>query len=310
MFPTTLLADPILLRPRPRAQRVTIRPLRAAPSRPPLAAAAVAALVVGVLAFLQVWPPFATVMSASMAPTIKTGDMVVLQRLHAPARVGDIVAVSVPDDARARYGYPPVVIHRVVSIGADGQVRTQGDARPEPDPFTVPRTALTTKVIAHIPAGGRVLAFFHSAPGLLWLAVGALLFFGLPLLERQRETRRRDDGANDELRTQLDAIAAELSLLRADHQREQAELQHRLEAAQHEAAATVAARLESIERAIVSPPAPAPRRRPTPPHAGRWDAPPAGLASAPGWASRPVAARRFQRAPGRLVAASALSGRG
>jgi signal peptidase I len=311
MLPTTLLADPILLRPRPRAPRVTIRLARAVPQRGSLAIAALVAMVAGALAFLQVWPPLATVMSASMAPTIKTGDMVVLQRLHGPARIGDVVAVSVPDEARSRYGYPPVVIHRVVSIAPDGTVRTKGDARPDPDPFTVPRTALTTKVIAHIPAGGRVLAFFHSGPGLLWLAFGALLFVGLPLLDRQRDSRRRDDDTDDELRKRLETIAAELTLLRADHLREQAELQRRLEAAQHEAAAPLAARLESIERALTTPapPAPKPRPAPLPAYAGRWDAPPpAALSQGPGWAARPVAAKRFQRAPGRLVAASALAG--
>src|SRR5689334_9851923 len=71
-------------------------------------AAAVVVLIVTGLGVLRVWPPFAVVMSGSMAPTINTGDMVVLQRLHSPARVGQVVAVSVPDDARSRYGYPPV----------------------------------------------------------------------------------------------------------------------------------------------------------------------------------------------------------
>src|SRR5262249_27992826 len=111
------------------------------------------------LAFLRVWPPLATVMSGSMAPTINTGDMVVLQRLDHPARVGDIVVVNVPDDARSRYGYPPVVIHRIVRIAGDGTVTTKGDARKEPDPFTVPRRAIGAHVVARVPGGGRVAAF-------------------------------------------------------------------------------------------------------------------------------------------------------
>ncbi len=252
MHPTTLLAHHGLVPlPRPAGRPRTAaaprrRPLRAAPRivgepravrrwltlRPRLSsvgtawrAAAVAlvlALAVGGLGGLRVWPPFAVVMSGSMAPTINTGDLIVLERLRAPARIGEVVAVDVPDAARARYGYPPVVIHRVHTITPDGQIRTKGDARPQPDPFTVPRTAVDTKVIARIPSGGRVLAFFHSAPGLLWLAFGGLLFLGLPLLEHQREGRRREVYASADLHDQLAAVTAELACLRAEQARSRA----------------------------------------------------------------------------------------
>ena len=73
-------------------------------------------------------------MSGSMAPTIDTGDVVLLKRLDAPARVGDIVSVSVPEEARARFGYPPVVIHRIVAIAPDGAVHDQGRRPPEARP--------------------------------------------------------------------------------------------------------------------------------------------------------------------------------
>jgi signal peptidase I len=188
--PTTLLADPSLGFPRAR-----IRAARWAPARPRPAKVswrwflAVAALFVAFagLAFLRVWPPFATVMSASMSPTINTGDMVVLQRLSRPARVGDIAVINVPDDARSRYGYPPVVIHRIVRISADGTVTTKGDARKDPDPFTVPRRAIGAHVIAHVPGGGRIGAFLTSPLGVIWLGGGALMLIGLPLLERRRD---------------------------------------------------------------------------------------------------------------------------
>ena len=100
------------------------------------------AVAIGGLTYLRVWPPLATVMSASMSPTIKTGDIVVLKKLEGPAQIGDIVAISVPENIRTRYGYPPVIIHRVVSIDADDVVTTKGDAYKEADPFDVPRSAL------------------------------------------------------------------------------------------------------------------------------------------------------------------------
>ena len=84
-----------------------------------------------------------------------------------------------------------MVIHRVVAIAPDGTVTTKGDAKEKIDPFTVPRTAIDTRVLTHIPAAGQAFGFLGSTLGLLWLAGGAALLFGLPLLERYRESQRR-----------------------------------------------------------------------------------------------------------------------
>ena len=54
-------------------------------------------------------------------------------------------------------------------------VTTKGDAYKKADPFDVPSSALSTKVVATVPAAGRVFAFLGSTLGLLWLAGGALL---------------------------------------------------------------------------------------------------------------------------------------
>ena len=107
-----------------------------------------------------------------------------------------------------------MIIHRVVSIDADDVVTTKGDAYKEADPFDVPRSALTTKVVATVPAAGRALAFLGSGLGLVWLAGGVLLFVGMPLLERQRETRRREDGDRESLQATLHGVTQELALLR------------------------------------------------------------------------------------------------
>src|SRR5437868_1935400 len=60
---------------------------------------ALAAIAAG-LVYLGSWPPLAVVESGSMAPTIDTGDVVVLKRLDRAPRVGDVVAVDVPEEAR------------------------------------------------------------------------------------------------------------------------------------------------------------------------------------------------------------------
>jgi signal peptidase I len=185
--------------------------------KPLLAATAlvVAAVAVGGLLYLRTWPPLATVMSASMTPTIKTGDVVLLGRLDRPARVGDIVEVSVPDDARNRYGYPPVVIHRIVAITPGGQVQTKGDARQQKDPFTVSRKSLSARVVATIPAAGRIFAFLVSPLGLIWLIGGGVLLFGMPLFENRRDHHQREQQTLEEMRRELQAMSAELRALTA-----------------------------------------------------------------------------------------------
>src|SRR4051794_27278359 len=172
-----------------------------------IALGALAMLVAGALGYLRTWPPLATVMSASMSPTINTGDMVILRRLGRPARAGDVVMIHVPDDARTRYGYPPVVIHRVVTVAPDGTLRTKGDARHEPDPFTVPRAAVTTSVVGHLPAAGQALGFLGSGLGLLWLASGGALFLAMPLVERHRESQRRGEQDREAL---VDSLRAQI----------------------------------------------------------------------------------------------------
>ncbi len=284
---------------RARPARASVRARRKKVSWGWLAVVAALFAAFAGLAFLRVWPPLATVMSASMAPTIDTGDMVMLQRLDRPARVGDIVVVNVPDEARSRYGYPPVVIHRVVRIGADDAVSTKGDARKEPDPFTVPRRALGAHVIGRVPSGGRIVAFLTSPLGLLWLAGGAVLLIGMPLLERRREGQRtvadelaalREDRAaadarcdmlSHELRTVTEALTAHLAQLPAQ-----------LEAAVAAAAPTRAPQPPAPQRPAEA--APEPRTPAAPPRIA--------LAGARVWAAAPapaafLAARVFPPLP-------------
>jgi signal peptidase I len=183
----------------------------------PVRTAAVVAVLGGIgfgLGYLGSWPPVATVMSGSMSPTIKTGDVVVFKRLGRAAGVGDVVKVDVPDSARTRYGYPPVVIHRIVRLNSDGTVTTKGDARKTPDPFTVKRDSLSTHVVFDIPAAGRVVAFLMSPLGLLWIAGGVAMFFVLPLFERRQEAVEAEQATLAAVQAELATISGELARLR------------------------------------------------------------------------------------------------
>lgn len=139
------------------------------------------------LALLRTWPPLDVVMTGSMEPTIKVGDVVVMGRLDRPAEVGDIVAVHPPQSIQHNLNYPPTVIHRIVKIDPGGKVYTKGDARKQRDPFTEPRDAIKTHVVATIPGVGRIVAFFTSPLGLIWVGLGLLLFVLLPYFELRRD---------------------------------------------------------------------------------------------------------------------------
>src|SRR5215213_3614759 len=128
MPPTRLLADPAIRIAGLRAPSIhRVEPGESEPAGSRwLVLATLLMLVVGAVGYLGTLQPLATVMSASMSPTIDTGDIVVLKHLRTPAQVGDVVKVNVPDEARTRYGYPTVVIHRVLRIAPDGRVTTKG----------------------------------------------------------------------------------------------------------------------------------------------------------------------------------------
>jgi signal peptidase I len=114
-----------------------------------------------------------TVMSGSMEPTIKTGDVVVAREI-APldAHVGDIVSFRDPE----RQGL--LVTHRVRSMERTGDkvvFVTKGDANNASERWRVGTDEKISRTMYRIPAVGRVLAFSHTRPGILVLVLLPLL---------------------------------------------------------------------------------------------------------------------------------------
>ncbi|MBU3967199.1 MAG: signal peptidase I [Euryarchaeota archaeon] len=72
---------------------------------------------------------FSVVVSDSMNPALKKGDLILMQNIYAKPDTGDIITVKVPDMRLP-------VMHRVVSI-SDSGLRTKGDANPTVDPWIV-----------------------------------------------------------------------------------------------------------------------------------------------------------------------------
>jgi signal peptidase I len=153
-----------------------------------VACVAVVGGLVGSVLYLRTFPPAATVMSSSMEPAIDVGDVVILRSLRGPPEIGDVVSFDVGQEAQDKADYPPTVIHRVVEVDLEAEtVRTQGDSMSNPDPFTVPFSAIHGEVVLTIPLAGRLLGFFASPFGLLWIGIGLLLLVVLPFYDLHRE---------------------------------------------------------------------------------------------------------------------------
>jgi signal peptidase I len=120
------------------------------------------------------------VKSGSMEPTISTGGMVLVRTVPADQiQVGDVVAVSRPDNTR--------VTHRVVAVihqGVTAQLTLKGDANEDPDPQPVVVDS-AGKLVLSVPSIGRVSAFFASAKG--GFVLGCLFTaFALPVMRGRR----------------------------------------------------------------------------------------------------------------------------
>ncbi len=143
----------------------------------------VAGAVAGTVALVTVpriagFTPF-TILTGSMSPAYRVGDVVIDERIPpASARPGDVVTFTDPQ----RRG--KTVTHRVQRLTRDGaQVRftTKGDANNTAETWSVPAGGSIGRVRMHVPKIGWALQWAHSREGRLGLiAIPAAL---LALLE-------------------------------------------------------------------------------------------------------------------------------
>ena len=107
------------------------------------------------------------VVTDSMSPTIKGGDMVI-DRKTAPedVKVGDIISFFDPTNARNEI----VITHRVVRIEEEnGSYRyfTKGDANNTEDGVPVPDSRLVGVYRVTIPLLGKIVLFMRTPAGIL-----------------------------------------------------------------------------------------------------------------------------------------------
>ena len=94
------------------------------------------------------------VAGGSMRPCLFPGDLVIVE-LRSPVVRNQVALLRSP-----RHG---LVLHRVVSTGADGSVRTRGDANPIADFDSLPASAVVGPVVVVAPVGRLVERWRGSA---------------------------------------------------------------------------------------------------------------------------------------------------
>jgi signal peptidase len=123
-----------------------------------------------------------TVMSGSMEPAIRTGDIVVTRSIHPlKARVGDVVTFHDP----SRGGR--LVTHRVRRLqvtGAAVEFETKGDANNTAERWAVPTGGRIGRVVYRMPQFGYVLHRVSAPPARLALVGLPSVLFGAWALVR------------------------------------------------------------------------------------------------------------------------------
>ena len=106
----------------------------------------------------------------SMQPTLRGGDLVVVQR-KSTYRVGDIVAYHIPDGLfRGRR-----IIHRIVGGDPVHGFVLRGDNNADDDLWNPRQGDIEGKLWKRLPAAGRVVAFAR-APAVLAAVAGGFVF--------------------------------------------------------------------------------------------------------------------------------------
>jgi signal peptidase I len=117
-----------------------------------------------------------TVMSGSMTPTIRTGDVVIAMPIEPlDVRPGDIVSFNDPGRGGA------LVTHRVRHMrrhGARVDFITRGDANTGVEKWSVRADHRISRTVLRLPKLGRPLVFARTRTGLLTLVLVPLLLLG------------------------------------------------------------------------------------------------------------------------------------
>lgn len=142
----------------------------------------------------------------SMTGSISRGSVVLEEVVPvSDLRVGDVITYLPPADS----GVSNLVTHRIVAIRGD-ELRTQGDANPDRDPWTFRLTAATQpRVVMDVPLVGWVfLALQERQVRMLAIGVPAGLVALLSLAQLVGALRRRPDSETPEVAVEGTPVVA------------------------------------------------------------------------------------------------------
>jgi signal peptidase I len=139
------------------------------------------------------WQPHAIV-SGSMEPTIRTGDVVLTRPADHPVDPGRVITFADP----ARPGV--LITHRVIAVDEAGHYRTQGDANADEDSTPVPPDLVRGSGRLLVPLAGLPLLWASDQPLLFGAFVVAalaalLVVVGLPAVTPRVDAPGTDDTA-------------------------------------------------------------------------------------------------------------------
>lgn len=149
------------------------------------------------------------VLTDSMHPQIKSGDLIICQKIDADkVKVGDVISFFDPEGNGTS-----VVTHAVIEILEDGSFRTQGTNNNTADALPVPVENLVGIYRSRIGGIGNVALFLQSTPGLIiCIVVPIALLVGYYLLRRRKYDKARQQDT--------EALLAELQELRAQQKKD------------------------------------------------------------------------------------------
>lgn len=148
------------------------------------------------------------VLSPSMDPAIKEGDLVIVKSVDASEiKVNDVISFFDPDSKQGS-----VLTHRVVSVNqsASGVISfvTKGDANISEDPSPAPADSLIGVYRFRIPGAGKVAMFLQTTPGyIVSVALPLILLIAYELIRRRKHDKAKE--------ADTQALLAELEALRA-----------------------------------------------------------------------------------------------
>ena len=136
-----------------------------------------------VLPVVAGWRPV-TVTSASMAPRIRPGDVVMYDPSVRRPPPGAVVVFHQPDGRG-------LLTHRVESVDAHGRLRTRGDANPTDDQLPVPPSMVLGRVRVVVPMVGAIVRNPLALTTVVAVSCVLSLFFRSRLRSARPRRRRR-----------------------------------------------------------------------------------------------------------------------